>query len=85
MNEPEHTAVPRPRLRLNPKKLLQTKWTAAVPLNKEKHWVVTKVIEPEPPALRIAQVEIEAVHSKRSVVLPWRDLLDATRWLQGWR
>ena len=34
---------------LSPKKLLHTKWTAVAPRNKEKHFLVTKVIEPEPP------------------------------------
>lgn len=34
---------------LSSKKLLQTKWTAVTPRNKEKHFLVTKVIEPEPP------------------------------------
>ena len=34
---------------LSPKKLLHTKWTAVVPRNKEKPFLVTKVIEPVPP------------------------------------
>ena len=34
---------------LSPKKLLHTKWTALVPRDKEKHFLVTKVIEPSPP------------------------------------
>lgn len=50
---------------LSPKKLLLSKWTAVQPLNREKHFVVVRVIEPEPPAVSIAQVELEAVHSGR--------------------
>jgi ribosome modulation factor len=30
-------------------------------------------------------VEIEAVHSGRTQCLPWRELTDTARWLQGWR
>ncbi|MFM6921870.1 MAG: TIGR02450 family Trp-rich protein, partial [Polynucleobacter victoriensis] len=32
---------------IHPKKLLLTKWTAVHPINKEKHFLVVKVIEPE--------------------------------------
>jgi tryptophan-rich hypothetical protein len=73
-----------PRNRLSPKKLLLSKWTAVTPSDREKHFVVTRVIAPEPPATRIEQVELEAVHSRRARVLSWRELLDATRWRQGW-
>lgn len=73
-----------PARRLNPHKLLLSKWTAAVPRRKEKHFIVTKVIEPEPPAMRIEYIELEAVYSLRSFTLPWRDLTDSSRWLQGW-
>ena len=34
--------------RLNPKKLLLSKWTTVTPHDKEKHFIVTGVIEPEP-------------------------------------
>ena len=69
---------------LSPKKLLHTKWTAVAPRNKEKHFLVTKVIEPEPPGSPVVSVEIEAVHSKRVQRLPWRALTDAGQWRQGW-
>jgi len=69
---------------LSPKKLLQSKWTAVRPLNREKHFAVVRVIEPEPPATRIDQVELQAVHSNRSFLLHWRELKDGTRWRQGW-
>ena len=73
------------RVRLNPAKLPLSKWTAAAPCNKEKHFIVTRVIQLEPPTLAIEFVELEAVHSRRSVTLPWRALTDAGQWLQGWR
>lgn len=79
--------APGPRARrnpLSPKKLLLTKWTAVEPRHREKHFVVTRVIEPEPPSLRVEQVELEAVHSRKVHVLHWRELTDASRWRQGW-
>lgn len=69
---------------LSPKKLLLSKWTAVVPVDRQKHFVVTRVVEPDPPAAPVEWVEMEAVHSTRVVVLPWRELTDATRWRQGW-
>ena len=69
---------------LSPKKLLHTKWTAVAPRNKEKHFLVTKVIEAEPPGSPVVSVEIEAVHSTRARVIAWRDLKDATQWRRGW-
>jgi len=69
---------------LSPKKLLHTKWTAVEPRNKEKHFIVTKVIEPEPPGSAVVSVEIEAVHSKRVRIIGWRELTDVARWRRGW-
>ena len=69
---------------LSPKKLLLSKWTAVQPLNREKHFVVVRVIEPAPPAVRIEHVELEAVHSGRVLTLRWRDLTDPRVWRQGW-
>lgn len=69
---------------INPKKLLNTKWTATVPANKEKHFMVTQVIMPNLATEPIEMVMLEAVHSKRSQLLPWQQLNDASIWLQGW-
>lgn len=69
---------------LSSKKLLLSKWTAVSPTDKEKHFVVTRVVVPDLPAVRIEWVEIEAVHSGRSSMLRWRDLADGGRWRQGW-
>ena len=35
---------------IHPKKLLLTKWTAVVPRNREKHFVVSKVALPKKPS-----------------------------------
>jgi tryptophan-rich hypothetical protein len=72
-------------VRLNPAKLLLSKWTAATPRNKEKHFIVSRVVQPEPPTLAIEFVELEAVYTRRTVTLPWRALTDVSQWLQGWR
>jgi tryptophan-rich hypothetical protein len=71
-------------LYLNPKKLLKSKWTAVIPSNKEKHFMVTKLISPEQPEMPVTQIEIEAVHAKRVQTLSWIELTDKTIWLQGW-
>lgn len=71
--------------RLNPKKLLLSKWTAVVPRGKELHFLVSKLIEPHPPDTTIENIELEAVHSRRVLTLPWRELKDSGQWRQGWQ
>lgn len=68
----------------NPKKLLNSKWTAVTPTHKEKHFIVTKVIVPDLENLPIEYIELEAIHSKRVQRLPWQQLNDTSIWLQGW-
>jgi len=69
---------------LNPKKLLLTKWTAVKPLAKQKHFMVSRVIQPDLPTDAIVSVEIEAVFSKATQVIAWRELQDDSVWRQGW-
>ena len=69
---------------LNPKKLLLTKWTAAKPMHKRKHFLVSKVIIPDPPETPIEFVELEAVFDKSVQVISWQDLKETEIWLQGW-
>ena len=69
---------------LNPKKLLLTKWTAVKPVAKQKHFLVSRVIEPELPTDPIELIEIEAVFSKAVQEIAWRDLQDDSVWRQGW-
>lgn len=74
----------------SPKKLLNSKWTAVKPTNKEKHFIVTKLIlpdaalEPSSSLDKVALIMIEAIHSKRSQLVPWQQLNDTNLWLQGW-
>ena len=69
---------------LNPKKLLLTKWTAVKPIAKQKHFLVSRVIEPDLPTDPIVSVEIEAVFSKATQVIAWRELQNDSVWLQSW-
>ncbi len=69
---------------LHPKKLLLTKWTAVKPIARNKHFLVSAVIEPELPGAAIEWVELEAVYSKSQIRLAWRDLRDVSQWKQGW-
>ncbi|PUE13508.1 TIGR02450 family Trp-rich protein [Limnohabitans sp. WS1] len=69
---------------LNHKKLLLSKWTAVKPVAKQKHFLVSRVIQPDDPADAIQLVEIEAVFSKATQVIAWRELQDSSVWRQGW-
>jgi tryptophan-rich hypothetical protein len=69
---------------LSPKKLHLSKWTAVHPINKRKHFLVSKVILPELPEEAIEFVELEAVFDKAVQTIPWRDLKNTEIWLQGW-
>jgi tryptophan-rich hypothetical protein len=69
---------------LNPKKLLLTKWTAVKPIAKQKHFLISRVIEPQQLTDPIERVEIEAVFSKSVQEIAWRDLQDDRVWRQGW-
>ena len=69
---------------LNPKKLLLTKWTAVKPVAKQKHFLVSRVIETDIPTDPIESVEIESVFSKATQIIAWRELQDDGVWRQGW-
>ena len=69
---------------INPRKLGLSKWTAVAALNKEKHFLVTRVINPKAPADRIEQVVMEAVLTRRHFTLSWTGLADKKQWLLGW-
>jgi tryptophan-rich hypothetical protein len=69
---------------LNPKKLLLTKWTAVTPVDKQKHFLVSKVIQPDLPDGPIEWVELESVFSKATQVIAWRALQNADVWRLGW-
>lgn len=69
--------------RINPRKLLSSKWTAVNPTHKEKHFLVAE-IEFDEEGTVIACC-IEAVMSNRQIPIEWQELQDTSQWLQGWR
>lgn len=74
--------------RLSNKKLLLSKWTALMPENREKHFLVSRVHDPLLPSdqtIPKQYIELEAVLTKRHYLLPWTDLTDCTRWVCGWQ
>jgi len=80
---------------ISPKKLLLSKWTAVTPVQREKHFIVVKLIESELPnsstsmnnkaPLNLRAIHLEAIYSKRIYEMPWQDLQDSTQWLRGWK
>ncbi len=69
--------------RINPRKLLLSKWTAALPQNREKHFLVTELFRDEEGT--VLEVELQAVLTKRAERLDWQALQNSTEWLQGWK
>ena len=69
--------------RINPRKLLLSKWTAAHPQNREKHFLVTELFRDEEGT--VLEVELQAVLTKRAEQLDWQTLQNNAEWLQGWK
>ena len=68
--------------RINPSKLLLSKWTAAHPQNREKHFLVTELFRDEEGT--VLDVELQAVLTKRNQRLSWQTLKNSDAWLTGW-
>jgi tryptophan-rich hypothetical protein len=64
------------------KKLLNSKWTAVTPCNKEKHFIITKLEFDEND--NVTHCLIEAVISNRTELINWKDLIESKYWQQGW-
>ena len=69
---------------LSPKKLLLSKWTAVKPVDKQKHFLVSRVIQPALPDDPIELVEIQSVFSNATQISAWRELQNDSVWRQGW-
>ncbi|NMX71428.1 TIGR02450 family Trp-rich protein [Pseudomonas sp. WS 5532] len=69
--------------RLNPTKLLLSKWTAARPRNKEKHFLVTELFRDDEGT--VLEIELQAVMTRRAERLPWQTLQNAEDWCMGWK
>ena len=69
--------------RINPNKLLLSKWTSTSPQQKEKHFIVTTLIRDEENI--VTECIIEAIINKSQYQLPWQSLTSSKNWLQGWK
>lgn len=69
--------------KINSKKLLNSKWTAVKPINKEKHFLITELEFNENDA--VIHCLIEAVISHRVQPINWTELKENERWIQGWK
>ena len=69
--------------KINPKKLLNSKWTAAHPVKKEKHFLVSELEFDDEG--RVIYCLIEAVISNRAEEIDWKVLKDSDIWCQGWK
>ncbi|EPJ86843.1 hypothetical protein CFII64_09101 [Pseudomonas sp. CFII64] len=69
--------------RLNPAKLLLSKWTAAQPVNREKHFLVTELFRDE--AGTVLEIELQAVLTQRNERLALQTLQNEDVWRMGWK
>lgn len=68
--------------RINPRKLLLSKWTAAHPQNREKHFLVTGLFRDDEGT--VLEIELQAVLTQRSERYQWQMLSDQEHWRFGW-
>ncbi|MBU2870392.1 TIGR02450 family Trp-rich protein [Colwellia sp. E2M01] len=69
--------------KINPKALLNSKWSKVEVTNKEKHFIVTKVIFND--EQQVTDCVIEAVMTKNEYSINWRDLKSTDLWVLGWK
>lgn len=77
------TLINKPMNRINPEKLLLSKWTAVKPVQKERHFIVTKLLRSDDE--QIIGCELEAVINKNSYEIDWKLLRDPSNWVMGWK
>lgn len=71
--------------KFNPKKLLNSKWTALNPQNKERHFIVVKLLEDPQIEGKIIACILQSVMHKNDYEMPCEGLKDALTWAQGWK
>lgn len=69
--------------KISPKSLLNSKWTKSKVINKEKHFVITKVKFDE--QQNVIECNIQAVINNREYCIDWRELKDKHQWRLGWQ
>ena len=62
--------------RINPNKLLLSKWTAVTPQNRERHFIVKRLLRDDDE--RVIGCELEAVINHKVYRIDWRELKDAS-------
>lgn len=65
------------------KKLLNSKWTVINPINKERHFLITKLNFDK--NNKVTHCLIEAVISHQEKLINFAELKDNQHWLQGWK
>jgi tryptophan-rich hypothetical protein len=68
---------------INPAKLGNSKWTAVMPMNREKHFLVSEIEFEEDGS--VASCTLEAVLSNNEYSIDWTELKNEEKWVQGWK
>jgi tryptophan-rich hypothetical protein len=69
--------------KINPQKLLLSKWTAVKPDKKELHFIVTELVENDEG--EIIACMLEAIMTRNVSTLNWHELKNTDNWLMGWK
>ena len=69
--------------RINPDKLLNSKWTAVHPEDGQRHFIVIGVTRSDDG--RVTACKIESVLKHQVSELDWRVLKNSRLWLMGWK
>lgn len=69
--------------KVSPKALLHSKWTRMTVINKEKHFIITKVKVDEDQL--ITECVIQAVINHKEYRINWRELKNSQVWKIGWQ
>ena len=68
--------------KFNPRKLLNSKWTAVTPVDRQKHFLITKVTYDDDGLIETCF--IEAIRTNKTRTLDFNQLKDPQIWKQGW-
>jgi tryptophan-rich hypothetical protein len=69
--------------KVNHKALINSKWTKVNVVNKEKHFIITKVEFDD--EQKVTDCIIEAVMTHNEYTLDWRELKIGEKWRMGWK
>jgi tryptophan-rich hypothetical protein len=68
---------------INPKKLLNSKWTHIHPKGKERHFIISKLVHSD--SKEIIECQLEAIINNKIYLIDWQQLKDNQQWLMGWK